>query len=339
MLRTCLRSAKYLVLLPLLLIAACAPKPAPDAAPPTPSAKPEAKADAKATGDIKIAVVPKAVTHQFWTTVKAGAEAAAKEGGASIIWKGPDKETDVSGQRAIIEDFVTNKVSAIVMAACDAKALVPTIEKAEAAGVPVITIDSGVDWDKVRSLVATDNVAGAKQGGEKLIELMGGSGEVGCIPFVKGAASSEDREKGFKQAVEATGGKVKVVSTLYSDSKIETAAKVTDDMLTASPGIKGIFAANEPGVVGAAQAVKAAGKAGKVIIVGFDGAPAEVEQLKAGVVSALVLQDPFKMGLEGVKQALAAIKGGTVEKRVDTGVFIMTKDNINTPEAQKLLMK
>jgi len=232
---------------------------------------------------------------------------------------------------------VTAKYSAIVMAATSEDALVPTLQKAEAAGVPVITIDSGVKWDKVRSFVATDNVAGAQKGGEKLIELIGGQGDVGCLPFIKGANSSEDREKGFKQAVDASGGKVKLVSTLWSRGQIGEANRAVGDMLTANPNIKGIFAANEPGVIGAANALVSAKQQGKVKLVGFDGSAAEVEKLKAGVVQALVLQDPFKMGHEGVMQALKAIKGEKCDARVDTGVFVLTMDNINSPRAQELL--
>ncbi|HAZ63579.1 MAG TPA: sugar ABC transporter substrate-binding protein [Armatimonadetes bacterium] len=325
-----------------LFLAACStpqstPPPSATSAPLETGQAPGATATGANGAGLTIAVVPKAVSQQFWNAVKDGAEAAAKEAGATVLWKGPSLETDVNGQKGIVEDFVTQKVDAIVLAATDADALVPTIEKAEAAGVPVITIDSGVNYANVRSLVATDNQAGGQLGGEKLIELIGGEGEVGLIPFVKGAASSEAREAGFKAAVEATGGKVKLVSTLYSESSIATAAKVADDMMTANPNLKGIFAANESGTVGAANAVKAKGKAGEILVVGFDGSKEEVAALQDGSVQALVLQDPFKMGGEGVKQAILAARGEAVEKLVDTGVLVVTKDNLDSEEAKKLL--
>lgn len=328
-------------LVSLLWLVACA-KPAPETppvSPPTPANAPMPPgADTSPAGGVKltVAVVPKATAHQFWKTVEAGARAAGEEFGAEIIWKGPDKETDIEGQKAMIEDFVTQKVDAVVMAACDADALVSTVQKAEQAGVPVITIDSGLNWDGVRSLVATDNVQGAYEAGKKLFELIGGKGKVGLIPFIKGAASSNDREAGFKKAVEETPG-IELVSTLYSDSDIGKGKDVTIDMLTQHPDLAGIFAANEAGAVGAARAILERGVKGKVILVGFDGSPDEQQQLRDGVIQALVVQNPFKMGYDGVRLAVAAARGETVEKRVDTGVTVVTPVNIDEPEIQKLL--
>ncbi len=302
-----------------------------DDSPPMPDAQPP-----NGGSGLTIAVVPKATAHQFWTTVKAGAEAAGAEAGATIIWKGPSSETDIAGQRSIVEDFVTQRVAAIVLAATDADALVDTAKAAEAAGVKVIAIDSGLNYDALRSYVATDNVAAAKLAGETLIQLIGGQGKVGVIPFVKGAGSSEEREKGFKDAVAAAQG-VELAATDYSDSNAAKAKEVTQDMLTSVPDLAGIFGANEPGAVGAAQALKEMNKAGQVKLVGFDGSPEEVELLEAGVIDALVLQDPYKMGYLGVQTALKACQSEPVEKRIDTGVTVVTKANLQTPEVQKLL--
>lgn len=317
-----------------LLLLGCAPKP-PAEVVPTPT-NPEPPTAAAPAETLTVAVVPKAVSQQFWTTIKSGAEAAGKELGAEVIWKGPNAETDIAGQRSIVEDFITQKVSAIVLAATDADALVETIKQAEAAGIPVITIDSGVNYDQVRSLVATDNVAGAKLAGEHLIELIGGEGDVGLIPFVQGAASSQQREDGFRQAVDAAD-KVRLAAVDYSKSDEGTAKNVTQDMLTSHPTLAGIFAANEAGVVGAANALREMNKAGAVKLVGFDASPAEVKLLEDGVVQALVVQDPYNMGYLGVKSAVQAAKGETVETRVDTGVTLVTKENLQTPEVQRLL--
>lgn len=322
-------SRRFAVLLLAGLLAGCQPARQGEPA----SAPPEAAAPAAGP---TIAVVPKAVSQQFWTTVRAGAEAAGKELGVTIVWKGPNVETDIAGQKGIVEDFATQKVAAIVLAAVDADALVDTIKQAEAAGVPVITIDSGVNYPEVRSLVATDNVAGARTAGQKLIELIGGKGKVGLIPFVKGAASSEDREKGFREVV-AEAPEVTIAATDYSESDEGKAKNVTQDMLTSVPELAGIFAANEAGAVGAANALKETGEAGKVKLVGYDGSPAEIKLLQEGVIQALVVQDPFKMGHEGVVQAAKAARGEPVTKRVDTGVVVVTKENLNSPDVQKLL--
>ncbi len=289
-----------------------------------------------APAELTIAVVPKAVAHQFWTTVKAGAEAAGRELGAQILWKGPSSELDLAAQKSIVEDFTTQQVSAIVLAACDASGMVETVKQAEAAGVPVITIDSGLNWDGVRSLVATDNVAAARLAGEELIKLIGGQGKVGLIPFVKGAASSEDREQGFREAIQAKPG-VTLAATDYSESDEAKGKAVAQDMLTSTPDLAGIFAANEPGVVGAANALTEMGKAGQVKLVGYDASPTELSLLERGVVQALAVQDPFKMGYEGVKHAVNAARGQPVQPRVDTGVTIVTQANLATPAVQQLL--
>src|SRR5690606_24031803 len=146
-----------------------------------------------------IAVIPKGLAHQFWLTVHAGAEAAGNDFGGRILWRGPAKETEIPKQIAIVEDMLSKGVDAIVLAACDREALVPTVQKASEAVVPVVTIDSGVESDLPISFVATDNEKGAALAADELARLMGETGEVGLIPFVPGAATSIMREEGFKK--------------------------------------------------------------------------------------------------------------------------------------------
>ncbi|HOQ32362.1 MAG TPA: ABC transporter substrate-binding protein [Candidatus Hydrogenedens sp.] len=285
---------------------------------------------------LEIAVIPKSFSHQFWLTVKAGAEQAGKELGVKIVWQGTAKETEIEQQINIVQDMINRGVSAIVLAASDANALIGIVETAVNKGIPVITIDSGVNSDKPMSFVATDNVAGAKIAAQTLAKLIGEEGEVGLIPFVAGAATSEMRERGFKEGISAYPN-IKLVSTLYSDSNVAKAMDVTNDMLTSFPNIKGIFAANESSAVGCAQAIRSKGKAGQIKIVAFDAAEEEIQALKEGVIQALIVQNPFKMGYLGVKSAYDAIQGKPVEKRIDTGVTIVTPENMNDPEIQKIL--
>jgi ribose transport system substrate-binding protein len=285
---------------------------------------------------MRIAVVPKGTAFDFWKAVKAGADKAGEEAGAQILWNGPAKETDVAGQIAIIEDFVTQKVDAIVMAATDANALVVTIQKADAAGIPVITIDSGVNSDLPKSLVATDNEKGASEAAHQLAKLIGGAGKVGLVPFVKGAATSDQREKGFKEGLKAHP-ELQLVSTLYSDSQSDTAMRKTEDMLTANPDLAGIFAASEPGGIGVAQVLKSRGKAGQVKLVAFDASAHQIKALEEGTIQALIVQNPFQMGYQGVQAALKAKRGEPVEKRIDTGVAVITRSNMSEPAMHKLL--
>ncbi|MGI6459083.1 MAG: ABC transporter substrate-binding protein [Candidatus Hydrogenedentales bacterium] len=288
--------------------------------------------DAKYT----IAVIPKGTTHDFWLTVKAGAEDAAKALNVQMYWKGPDKETEVVKQLNIIEDFITLEVDALVMAACDESAMIDVVRRARDAGIPVVTIDSGVKSEDPVSFVATDNVAGARAAGQELARLIGGEGEVGLIPFVKGAATSEMREQGFKEAIAEIPG-IKLVATLYSDSDAAKGMNVTQDMITANPNLAGIFAANEGGAIGAAQALRADGKAGEIKLVAFDASDEEIAALKEGVIQALVVQNPYKMGYEGMKAAVDHLEGRPVEKRIDTGVTVVTMDNFDEPEIRSVL--
>jgi len=286
---------------------------------------------------LTIAVVPKAVAFDFWLSVKAGAEQAAKENGVKVLWKGPSDERDVAGQVAILEDTINSGVDAIVMAACDSKALVSVVKKARQAKIPVIAIDSGVDDPSV-PLVATDNLKGASEAAKALAGLLGDKGKVGLIPFVAGALTSTLRERGFKEEVARHPG-MKLVSTLYSQSDAARGMAVTEDMLAATPDLGGIFAANEPGAIGAARAIEQRGLAGRVKLVAFDAAESELQALRKGTIQALIVQNPFKMGYEGVRLAVQAAQGKEVPKRVDTGVTVVTKQNLDSPAIKALLAK
>ncbi len=284
----------------------------------------------------KILVSPKGLVHNFWVTVKAGADSAGKEFDAEVIWKGPAQETDIAGQIAIVEDYINKKVGAIVLAACDTKALNGLIDRAMDNGIPVITIDSGVDHDRPLSFIATDNVKAAELAADELAHLIGSKGEVALLPHVPGAATSIMREEGFKKGI-AKYHDVKLVAVQYSQSDVATAMGVIENMLSAHPNLAGIFATTEAGTLGAVQALSARGKTGQVKVVGFDAAVDEITALRNGGVQALIVQDPFKMGYLGVKAAMEAIAKRPVEKRIDTGVYVITAENMETTEMRRVL--
>jgi ribose transport system substrate-binding protein len=300
------------------------------------SPKPAGTVESPSGDSLEIAVIPKGLAHQFWISVKAGAEAAGKEFGATILWQGPPKETEIAQQINIVQDMITRKVDALVLAACDENALVSVIGQADQAGIPVVMIDSGVKSDIPKSLVATDNIEGAKMAARTLSELLGAKGEIGLIPFVPGAATSELRERGFKEGLQQFPD-MRLVAVNYSQSDVSTGMNITSDMLTAYPNIAGIFATNEPSAIGAAQALRAAGKAGQVKLVAFDATGEQINALQEGVIHALIVQNPFKMGYEGVKAAVSALRGEPVSPRIDTGVTIVTLENLDAPEIQALL--
>jgi len=285
---------------------------------------------------LQILVSPKGLTHNFWLTVKAGADSAAKEFDVDVIWKGSAVETDIAGQISIIEDYVNRQVDAIVMAASDTKALIAPIEAADRAGIPVITIDSGLDSDVPLSFIATDNIYGAQKAADVLAELIGEEGDVACFPFIPGAATSIWREEGFIERLKKYPN-INLVAVQYCQSDVATAMAITENVLTAHPDLKGIFAANEACAIGAAQALRSRNVQGKVKLVAFDASPHEIESLKEGVIQALIVQRPFTMGYLGVKFAIDAINGKKLEKRIDTGVTVATTQNFNEPDIQKIL--
>jgi len=284
----------------------------------------------------KILVSPKGLVHNFWVTVKAGADSAGKEFGAEIIWKGPTQETDIAGQIAIVEDYINKKVDAIVLAACDTRALNSLIGRAMNNGIPVITIDSGVDDERPLSFIATDNIKAAEMAADELARLIGYKGEVALMPHVPGAATTIMREEGFKKGM-AKYADIKLVAVQYSQSEVATAMSVMENILSAHPNLAGIFATTEAGTLGTVQALAARGKIGRIKVVGFDAADDEIAALRNGSVQALIVQDPFKMGYLGVKAALEAIARRPIEKRIDTGVYVVTKENIETPELRRVL--
>lgn len=284
----------------------------------------------------RILVSPKGLVLSFWVSVKNGAVQAGKDLNAEIIWKGPSLETDIAGQISIIEDNINKNVDAIVLAACDAEALIPVVEKADAAGIPVITIDSDVNSDIPKSFIATDNIAAAQKAADELAELINGKGDIAMILFVPGATTCITREKGFKQGIFKYPN-LNLIATQYTQTEVAIAMAVTEDVVTAHPDIAGIFAANESSTVGCAQALKSRGLAGKIKVVGFDASPNELAVLKDGTLDALIVQNPYKMGYLGVKSAIDVMNGKPVEKRIDTGVYVITRENLETPEIQKLL--
>ncbi len=304
---------------------------------PAPAAESAPKTDVPSGEGMTIGVIPKGMEHVFWQTVRAGAEAAGKETGATIEFKGPDSETDVMGEIDLIDNYITRKVDALVVAACDADALIEPLKRAKEAGILVATMDSGINDDSVPiTYAATDNVLGGRKAAEALVEAIGGKGKVAVIPFIQGAKSSDERERGFKEAI-AEHPEVELVATLYSDSQVEKGVQVTENLLNSQPDLVGIFGANEAGTKGAMRVIEQRGLVGKVKLVGYDAAPDQVEALRDGIIEALIVQNPFAMGYEGVMAVVKAKAGQDVEPRIDTGVTVVTLKNIDEPDIAKLL--
>jgi ribose transport system substrate-binding protein len=283
-----------------------------------------------------IAVVPKSVGLFYWGTVHAGALAAAKALHVNIVWKGTETETDVAGQVNILQDFITKKVNAIAFAATDAHGLVGTAQSAIKAGIPVVNIDSGLS-PQSPPLVATNNIAAAAKAADILAQQIGDKGDVALLPFVPSAETSIQRQQGFEQELKKYPN-IHLVAVQYDQSDINTALSEMENILTSHPNLKGVFAANEPGVIGVVHALLERGLIGKVKVVGFDNAPDEVSALSQGQISALIVQNPYRIGYLGVQEALDMIEHKKVPQSVDTGSTVVTKSVMNQPAIHAILV-
>ena len=273
--------------------------------------KSEDKKDAGAgqaanSGDkIKIELVSKGYQHEFWRSVEAGAKKAGEELGVEVNFIGPEKETEIGKQVGMVENAINKKVSALGIAALDPDALAVVAKKAMDAQIPVVTFDSNVKDDITSSFIATDNKAAGAMAGEQLAKLINGKGKVAIVSHNPGTTTAIEREAGFREA------------------------------LAKYPDIAGIYGTNEPSIFGVAKGVEEKGLTGKVALVGIDSSEDLAKFLEKGVISGLVIQDPYNMGYQTVQQLYKLSKGEKVEKRIDTGAILVTKENMNNEDIVK----
>src|SRR5687768_10945990 len=297
------------------------------------------KADGGAAeGSLRIAVIPKGATHEFWKSVKAGADEAGKELGVEILWKGPVKEDNLEDQVKVVEDFTTAKVDGIVLAPLDDNGMRVPVSNALNQEIPVVIIDSGLNEVETVSFVATDNFKGGQMAGEEVVRLLNGKGRVIMMRYSEGSASTEEREAGFLDVVKKQPGITIVSDNQYGGATTESAQKTAENLLASFGGkFDAIYCPNESTTFGTLRALEDAGVAGTVKFVGFDASAKLLDGLKANKINALVVQNPHKMGYLGVKTMVQHIRGETIEKRIDTGATLVTMENFETEEIQKLL--
>jgi len=288
---------------------------------------------------IRIAVIPKGTTHEFWKSVHAGAVKASRQLGVEVVWKGPLKEDDLKQQIDLVQSFTAQGVSGIVLAPLNDKALVASVKAAKNAGIPVVVFDSDLASDDYVSFVATDNKAAGSLGCKSLAEKAKDKGAI-VLRYQEGSASTHHREEGCLEALKAAG--VKVLSdNQYGGATTETAHKASESLLLAQGApdgkVGGIFTPNESTTFGMLLALEKAGLASKVPFVGFDASDKLVKGVESGAIDGLVLQDPFHMGETAVETMVKHLKGEKVEKRIDTGSKLVTKANMQQPEMKRLL--
>ncbi|MEO6874407.1 MAG: substrate-binding domain-containing protein [Opitutaceae bacterium] len=292
-----------------------------------------------------IAVIPKGTTHEYWKSIHAGAIAAATElkaGGVTVnvIWKGPLREDDREQQVQVVENFTGRRVNGIVLAPLDARALAAPVEEAVKSGIPVVIIDSALQSTAPVSTISTDNYQGGVLGARRLGGLLGGKGKVILLRVLAGSTSTEQREAGFLDTLTKEFPALVILSSdQHAGATRDTAYRTSQNLLNRfGPEVTGIFAPNESSATGMLLAMKDAGLAGgRVKLVGFDSGTLTVAALKSGDLQGLVVQNPFQMGYLGVKTMVASLRGQKVERVIDTGCALVTKENMADPVMADLL--
>jgi ribose transport system substrate-binding protein len=286
--------------------------------------------------EMYIPVISKGFQHAFWLAVEKGAEQAAEEYGVEITFEGPETEAMVDKQMDMLQAAIDKNPAAICFAAVDSKAAIPLLEQAQEKGIPVIGFDSGVDSDIPLATAATDNVAAAALAADKMVELIGGSGQVAVIAHDNTSRTGIDRVAGFKERIESEYPDVEIVDIQYGGGDHLKSTDLAKAIIQANPDLKGFFGANEGSIIGVLNAATELGRE-DLVIIGYDSGQQQLEAIRSGLEAGAITQNPIGIGYECVKAAYMAAKGETLEKEIDTGFMWFDANNIDDPEIQAVL--
>jgi ribose transport system substrate-binding protein len=294
---------------------------------------------------LTLAVVPKGSTHEHWARVRIGAEKAAAELTAAgtpvrILWKGPIREDDREQQLQVVEGFISQGVQGIVLAPLDSRALKRPVEEAAQAGIPTVVFDSALEPPhKAVSYVSTDNGKGGRLAGRRMGELLKGKGTVLMLRYQEGSAATEEREAGFLDELKTGFPGITVMSSdQYAGATRDTAKRASENLLNRfATRVDGIFASNESATAGMLLALQDIGKAGAITFVGFDYSASFLEPLRKGELKGFVVQNPVNMGYLSTKTMVAHLQKQPVPASVDTGVELVTLENLQDPKIQAVI--
>jgi len=291
---------------------------------------------ATAQEKLYIPLISKGFQHQFWQAVKAGADQAAAELGVEVTFEGPDSEAQVDKQIDMLAAALAKKPAAIGFAALDSQAAIPLLRQAQGAGVPVIAFDSGVDSDIPMATAATDNLAAAALAADKMAEFIGGAGKVALVVHDQTSRTGIDRRDGFVNRVKQAYPGIEIVDIQYGAGDQLQSTEIAKAILTAHPDLKGMFGANEGSAIGVVNAVRETGRS-EVVVIGYDSGAAQKAAIMSGAMAGAITQNPVGIGYETVKAAVAAARGETIGKSIDTGFFWYDRATIDNPEIAAVL--
>jgi ribose transport system substrate-binding protein len=283
-----------------------------------------------------IALIPKLTNTVYWQSVLAGAQEAGKDYGYEIIWAGPDRETNYGGQIQVVNNAIAHHVEGVVIAPVDRTRLVPSVEQLAALNIPCSIIDSGLDSVHFLCIASTDNYKGGVLAARQMAKVLGGKGNVIVVRHIPGSHAAAKRTSGFTDTIAKEFPHIKIVASESGQDQTSIAKKVTEDMLRRHPDVQGLFACNVDLSVGALEALQEL-KRTDVKMIAFDPAKSLIDSLQSGNVKAIVVQDPYKMGYEGVKAVALHNIGQSSPRLIDTGVEVVTEGNLTDPHTMRLL--
>ena len=278
---------------------------------------------AKPAEGITLGLSLSTLNNPFFVTLKEGAEKAAKAAGVELIVV--DAQDDSAKEATNIEDLIQKGIDALLVNPTDADAIVPSIQKANQAGIPVFTIDRGAAGGDIVSHIASDNVAGGSMASEFLCQALGSSGMVVELEGIAGTSAARDRGQGFNDYMSSKCSGVEIVARQTANFNRAEGLSVFENILQAQPEINGVFAHNDEMILGAIEAAKAAGRADEIVFVGFDAVDDAVAAVEAGQLAATVAQQPSEMGRLGVEFAVKHLGGEAIEEYVPVDLALVTE--------------
>lgn len=279
----------------------------------------------------KIVLITMDSIDEHWLSVRNGAEDKVKElGNIELIFRAPAGKTDPNEQTRMAEDAINQKADAILLAPSDPAALAPVAAKIKEANIPLILIDSAISTEDYDAFFSTDNEAAGALAGETFAKLVNGRGKIGIVHAQPSSTTAIARGKGFETKIKEIAPNIQIVSVQYSDGDKARALNIATDIMTANPDLVGFFTSNEGSTIGVARAIEDMGKKDSVMLVGFDKSQDTIRALENGTLKATIVQNPYRMGYEGIQTAVDILEGKEVSRLTDTGANVVTLENIDT---------
>lgn len=284
-----------------------------------------------------VAIVSKGFQHQFWQAVNQGAEQAAEDYNVRITFEGPETEAMVDRQVEMVQTALDREPDALCLAALDTQALAAQLERAQEEGIPVIGFDSGVDSDIPVTTAATDNIAAAGAAADRMAELIGGEGQVAVIVHDQTSQTGIDRRDGFVNRIESEYPDIEIVDIQYGGGDQLESTELARSIIEAHPDLDGFFGANEGSAIGVLNAVEETGKAGEIVVIGYDSGQQQIDAVRSGLMAGAITQDPIGIGYKCVEAAVQAMNGEDLPETIDTGFYLYDETNIDDEEIQAVL--